>query len=497
MTFSEPVTGFDAGDLVRGGDATGGTVAVSGSGASYEITLDGSPTNGTVSFSLGAGSAHDAAGNGNAASTSTDNTITYDTVAPSVKLEQKPGQADPTDSLPIRFTLQFSEPVADFDASDVSLGGTAGGGSVSVTGSGRNYEIGVSGLSSDGTVTASVDAGKAHDAAGNPSSASTSTDNSVTYDATAPTVTVEQKAGQADPTKVLPLRWTVTFSEPVSGFDAGDLTRGGTSTGGTVDVTGSGASYEIALSGTPTNGTVSFAVGPNRAQDAAGNGNTASTSTDNTVSYDTRRPDDDDRLQPVRSERIERLVPDRADLHARRVGRDVGCRLHRLRDRRRQPAGLQRNGRRPRGAAHRQLLVDRQRRHRRDQPCRAGQGGHHEPGRCAVARGVAAPIGAFLSPDNVLLFKGDAPGSFTLLDAPTDATSGIASTAFPAVSTTDWLGLGGADTSSPFTAAYSWNATTLGPRLENGHELRCRRQRLARRDRHLRAGRHAARRSRP
>ena len=71
----------------------------------------------------------------------------------------------------------------------------------------------------------------------------------MTYDATAPSVTVEQKAGQADPTKVLPMRWTVTFSEPVSGFDAGGLDRGGTSTGGTIDITGSGSSYEIALSG--------------------------------------------------------------------------------------------------------------------------------------------------------------------------------------------------------------------------------------------------------
>ena len=289
--LTEPVTGFDASDLTRGGTATGGTVTVTGSDASYEISLDGNPTNGTVSFSIDANQAQDAAGNGNTASTSTDNTIAYDTVAPFVKLQQKAGQADPTNSLPIRFTAQFGEPVADFDASDVSLGGTAGGGSVSVTGSGGQiYEIVVSGLSSDGTVTASVGAGKAHDAAGNASSASASVDNSVTYDATAPSVTVEQKAGQADPTNVLPLRWAVTFSEPVAGFDAGDLTRSGTSTGGTVDVTGSGASYEIALTGTPTNGTVSFSVGANRAQDAAGNGNTASTSSDNTVVYDNVAP---------------------------------------------------------------------------------------------------------------------------------------------------------------------------------------------------------------
>ena len=73
----------------------------------------------------------------------------------------------PIYALPLHFAVQFSEPVADFDDSDVSLGGTAGGGSVTVTGSGKAYEIVVSGLSSDGTVTASVGAGKANDAAGN------------------------------------------------------------------------------------------------------------------------------------------------------------------------------------------------------------------------------------------------------------------------------------------------------------------------------------------
>ena len=59
-------------------------MSVSGSGSSYEISLSGSPTNGTTTFTIGAGVATDALGNGNTASTSTDNTVTYDTVAPSV-----------------------------------------------------------------------------------------------------------------------------------------------------------------------------------------------------------------------------------------------------------------------------------------------------------------------------------------------------------------------------------------------------------------------------
>ena len=51
----------------------------------------------------------------------------------------------------------------------------------------------------DGTVIAGIPANAATDAAGNGSSASTSADNTVTYDGTAPTVTINQATGQADP----------------------------------------------------------------------------------------------------------------------------------------------------------------------------------------------------------------------------------------------------------------------------------------------------------
>ena len=76
-------------------------------------------------------------------------------------------------------------------------------------------------MTSDGTVVASVPAGGATDAAGNTNNDSTSTDHTVTYDTTAPTVvSIDRKSGDANPTNAGPLHWTVTFSEPVSGVDA-------------------------------------------------------------------------------------------------------------------------------------------------------------------------------------------------------------------------------------------------------------------------------------
>ena len=136
-------------------------------------------------------------------------------------------------------------------------------------------------------------------------------------DKTNPSVTVNQKAGQADPTNTLPILYTVTFSESVTGFDASDLTRGGTATGGSVAVTGSGASYEIAVTDPGSNlttGTISFTIGANKAQDAAGNNNTGSSSTDNTVTYDTVSPSTTIALSPA-SPTARRLVQDNDDVH--------------------------------------------------------------------------------------------------------------------------------------------------------------------------------------
>ena len=67
--------------------------------------------------------------------------------------------------------------------------------------------------------------------------ASTSTDNSVTYDITPPTVTIDQATGQADPTNAATINFTVVFSETVTGFATGDVTIGGTAGATTATVT--------------------------------------------------------------------------------------------------------------------------------------------------------------------------------------------------------------------------------------------------------------------
>lgn len=298
VVFSEPVTGFDAGDVDLTGSTTDAALLASVSGGPQNYTVSvaatGATVTGTIVATVPAGAASDGSDT-SLASTSSDNSVTLsvpsgDQTPPTVTIDQAVGQADPTGASPILFTVVFSEPVTGFVTGDVTLGGTAGATTAVVSGSGPTYTIAVSGMSQDGTVIASLAAGVASDAATNPSGASTSTDNQVTYDfdegdLTPPTVTIDQAAGQADPTGASPISFTVVFSEPVTGFATGDVTLGGTAGATTATVSGSGATYTVAVSGMTGPGTVTASISAGTAVDAALNPSAASTSTDNVVTY--------------------------------------------------------------------------------------------------------------------------------------------------------------------------------------------------------------------
>ena len=101
-------------------------------------------------------------------------------------------------------------------------------------------------MTASGTVIASIPAGAADDGVGNGNVASTSTDNTVTWDVVAPTVTINQ--GETRPTRPTRRRSSSRWhSANVDGFTAGDVTFAGSTAGGTLvgTVTGSGASYKV------------------------------------------------------------------------------------------------------------------------------------------------------------------------------------------------------------------------------------------------------------
>ncbi len=303
-------------------------------GTTFEISVSGiSVAECTLTASIAAGGVEDLAGNTNTVSTSTDNSVKYDTVKPDVTVNQKSGQADPTNALPIVFTAVFSEPIkaatltvnqksgqadptnalpivftavfsepikaATFTAADVTLAAACTGASASISEvapmDGTTFEISVSGISvAECTLTASIAAGGVEDLAGNTNTVSTSTDNSVKFDTVQPDVTVNQKSGQADPTNALPIVFTAVFSEPIKAatFTAADVTLAAACTGASASISEvapmDGTTFEISVSGiSVAECTLTASIAAGGVEDLAGNTNTVSTSTDNSVKYDT------------------------------------------------------------------------------------------------------------------------------------------------------------------------------------------------------------------
>src|SRR5438552_2521406 len=127
------------------------------------------------------------------------------------------------------------------------------------------------------------------DSTGNPSLPSTNTDNTVSFDNSPPGVTLNQAAGQVDPTGAKPILFTAVFTEPVFGFDASDVVLGGTAGASSAAVTQNGpmngTTYQIAVTAITHAGTVTVTIPAGAATDLAGNPNIASTSTDNSVEY--------------------------------------------------------------------------------------------------------------------------------------------------------------------------------------------------------------------
>ncbi len=255
ITFSEDVTGFNAGSIT----VTNGSVSnLMGFGANYTAEIFPAAY-GTVTVDINAGVAQDAASNLNTAAP--QYSITYvDTVAPTVAIT---GPGASTGTSPIPITITFSEDVTGFNAGSI----TVTNGSVSnLMGFGANYTAEIY-PAAYGTVTVDINAGAVTDAAANPNTAAPQ--YSITYvDTVAPTVAI---TGPGASTGTSPIPITITFSEDVTGFNAGSITV----TNGTVsNLMGFGANYTAEIY-PAAYGTVTVDINAGVAQDAASNLNTA------------------------------------------------------------------------------------------------------------------------------------------------------------------------------------------------------------------------------
>lgn len=155
VNFSENVTGVDATDfrVETSGSVAFGGLSVTGSGASYTVTVTGVSGAGSLGLNLidddtvrdvldnpaaGHPLGGPGAGNGDFAGAA----YTIDTVAPTVASVTRVGSVVP-DGPTATFTVTFDEPVAGVDASDFALvtTGLTGAGITAVTGSGATYTV--------------------------------------------------------------------------------------------------------------------------------------------------------------------------------------------------------------------------------------------------------------------------------------------------------------------------------------------------------------------
>nr|MCU0706303.1 Ig-like domain-containing protein [Fimbriiglobus sp.] len=266
VIFSADVTGFDVSDLTLVNATAENFTAVDARTYTFDLIPT---TEGMVSVDVAAGVAADSLGNlSQAAATFTR---TFDSIAPTAAFSSATPTA--TNASPIPVTLTFSEGVSGFDIADlVPTNGTVSNFTMVDA---RTYTFDLT-PTTDGPVSVDVIGfDGVTDAAGNPSG--TPAIFSRTSDRTRPTPTIALAPGQNTITTQRTVLFTVTFSEPVSGFDATDVTTTGTA-GGMVSVTGSGTNYTVTVSGLTVNGMVGIRVNEAGGIDAVGNGNIAGTS---------------------------------------------------------------------------------------------------------------------------------------------------------------------------------------------------------------------------
>jgi hypothetical protein len=302
VVFSEAVTGFTGSDVTLSGTAGATTAVVTGSGTTYNVAVSGMTGDGTVIADVPAGAAQDGASNASLAAVAGDNTVTYQLpVGPPV--DNPPVVTDVVanpasiveGTASITLTAHASDdPPGKIASASYTVDGVPAGAmdndspdgmfnnkdeDVAATVATAGLGVGPHQL----CVTAVDDADQSSTAVCTPLTVTAAPDT------TAPTVTINQAAGQADPTSDLPIRFSVVFSEDVTGFDASDLSVSAPA-GAVATVGDAGDSdpktYTVSVAGLTADGDVTVSIPAGAAQDGAANASAASTSTDNTVTYD-------------------------------------------------------------------------------------------------------------------------------------------------------------------------------------------------------------------
>ena len=265
VTFSEPVTGFDASAL-RAPFVFGlkvNSVIDSGDQTTYVITF--TPTGTVIVLNIQSNIVADLAGNqGPVAASSGGGSAVADTSAPTVTTFVDPAEGEIGTQQSVNLT--FSETVTGLAADDFSA--STGVTGTSVSGSGSTYTITFTPTAATFTLTLAANSVMDTTATPNAGPASAASVDGTATPAIAPTVTtfVDPAEGEIGTQQSVNL----TFSETVTGLAADDFSASTSVTG--TSVSGSGSTYTITF--TPTAVTFTLTLAANSVEDSASIPNT-------------------------------------------------------------------------------------------------------------------------------------------------------------------------------------------------------------------------------
>ncbi len=282
VTFSESVEAIDVGDFAVSGTTASASAVSAASGASVEVTVSGGDLAGLngaiVGLAVsGSNDIADAAGNGVSETTPSGANETYEVnneapVLASVTRNTPTNAITNADTVSWDFTFSTITAGLTLDETDFELTGSTA--ALAVARLGDTFTVSAAGgdlASLNGDVAIAL-IGAPVDEFGNAmtSTAPTGTnDNSFTLDNAAPTPTLTPPAS---PTNADPFTVAIDFGEPVSGFEAGDITVGN---GVVSALSDDGGGAFTASIDADVDGTVTIDIAAAVAQDAGGNDNAA------------------------------------------------------------------------------------------------------------------------------------------------------------------------------------------------------------------------------
>jgi MSHA biogenesis protein MshQ len=217
------------------------------------FTVTAPATSGTYNAYFSANRADDCGGNNPSPTYVMANAIVVAPPAPTV-LSINRADASPTAALTVQWTVSFSGGVVGVDAGDFALvsAGVSGASIATVAGAGASYTVTANTGTGSGTLGLNLVDNDSINATGTPLGGVGAGNGSFTgqvyaVDRGAPTVLAITRAA-ASPTSAASVAWNLSFSEDVTGVEAGDfvLVQGGGVTAASISsVTGGGTAWTV------------------------------------------------------------------------------------------------------------------------------------------------------------------------------------------------------------------------------------------------------------